>query len=42
MARPDDLPAAPAIALRRATEADPEYALAFFDLGNVLDEQQRL
>ena len=27
---------------RRATEADPEYALAFFDLGNVLDELQRL
>ena len=27
---------------RRATEADPEYALAFFDLGNVLDEMQRL
>jgi tetratricopeptide (TPR) repeat protein len=27
---------------RLATEADPEYALAFFDLGNVLDEQQRL
>jgi tetratricopeptide (TPR) repeat protein len=27
---------------RQATEADPEYALAFFDLGNVLDEQQRL
>ena len=27
---------------RRATDADPEYALAFFDLGNVLDELQRL
>lgn len=27
---------------RRATEADPEYALAFFDLGNVLDELHRL
>jgi tetratricopeptide (TPR) repeat protein len=27
---------------RQATVADPEYALAFFDLGNVLDEQQRL
>jgi len=27
---------------RRATIADPEYALAFFDLGNVLDEMQRL
>ncbi len=27
---------------RRATVADPEYALAFFDLGNVLDELQRL
>jgi tetratricopeptide (TPR) repeat protein len=27
---------------RHATEADSEYALAFFDLGNVLDEQQRL
>jgi tetratricopeptide (TPR) repeat protein len=27
---------------RRATEADPGYALAFFDLGNVLDEMQRL
>ncbi len=27
---------------RRATEADPEYALAFFDLGNVLDELKRL
>ena len=27
---------------RRATVADPEYALAFFDLGNVLDEQARL
>jgi tetratricopeptide (TPR) repeat protein len=27
---------------RRATDADPEYALAFFDLGNVLDEMQRL
>lgn len=27
---------------RMATEADPEYALAFFDLGNVLDEMQRL
>jgi tetratricopeptide (TPR) repeat protein len=27
---------------RRATEADPKYALAFFDLGNVLDELQRL
>src|SRR6202041_3152722 len=27
---------------RRATIADPNYALAFFDLGNVLDELQRL
>lgn len=27
---------------RRATDADPQYALAFFDLGNVLDEMQRL
>ena len=27
---------------RRATEADADYALAFFDLGNVLDEMQRL
>ena len=27
---------------RAATEADPEYALAFFDLGNVLDELKRL
>jgi tetratricopeptide (TPR) repeat protein len=27
---------------RRATVADPNYALAFFDLGNVLDELQRL
>jgi tetratricopeptide (TPR) repeat protein len=27
---------------RRATTADPKYALAFFDLGNVLDELQRL
>nr|WP_035351831.1 tetratricopeptide repeat protein [Edaphobacter aggregans] len=27
---------------RRATLADPEYALAFFDLCNVLDEMQRL
>ena len=27
---------------RRATVADPKYALAFFDLGNVLDELQRL
>jgi tetratricopeptide (TPR) repeat protein len=27
---------------RRATIADPKYALAFFDLGNVLDELQRL
>jgi len=27
---------------RQATVADPEYALAFFDLGNVLDEMQRL
>jgi tetratricopeptide (TPR) repeat protein len=27
---------------RRATVADPDYALAFFDLGNVLDELQRL
>jgi tetratricopeptide (TPR) repeat protein len=27
---------------RRATEADSKYALAFFDLGNVLDELQRL
>ena len=27
---------------RRATEADPDYALAFFDLGNVLDELKRL
>ncbi len=27
---------------RRATESDSEYALAFFDLGNVLDELQRL
>jgi tetratricopeptide (TPR) repeat protein len=27
---------------RMATEADPEYALAFFDHGNVLDELRRL
>ena len=27
---------------RQATVADPEYALAFFDLGNVLDEMQQL
>lgn len=27
---------------RRATVADPRYALAFFDLGNVLDELKRL
>ncbi len=27
---------------RLATEADPRYALAFFDLGNVLDEMGRL
>ncbi|HEV2274868.1 MAG TPA: tetratricopeptide repeat protein, partial [Acidobacteriaceae bacterium] len=27
---------------RRATVSDPNYALAFFDLGNVLDELQRL
>ncbi|HEX4005572.1 MAG TPA: tetratricopeptide repeat protein [Acidobacteriaceae bacterium] len=27
---------------RRATEASPDYALAFFDLGNALDELQRL
>ena len=27
---------------RKATIADPGYALAFFDLGNVLDEMQRL
>ena len=27
---------------RRATVADPRYALAFFDLGNVLDEMRRL
>jgi len=27
---------------RMATEADPEYSLAFFDLGNVLDELRRL
>ena len=27
---------------RRATAADPNYALAFFDLGNVLDELLRL
>jgi tetratricopeptide (TPR) repeat protein len=27
---------------RRATEANPEYALAFFDHGNALDELQRL
>jgi tetratricopeptide (TPR) repeat protein len=27
---------------RQAVEADPNYALAFFDLGNVLDELQRL
>jgi tetratricopeptide (TPR) repeat protein len=26
---------------RRATQADPSYVLAFFDLGNVLDELQR-
>ena len=26
---------------RRATFADPNYVLAFFDLGNVLDELQR-
>jgi tetratricopeptide (TPR) repeat protein len=30
------------ILYRRATVADPKYALAFFDLGNVLDELQRL
>jgi tetratricopeptide (TPR) repeat protein len=27
---------------RRATEASPDYALAWFDLGNALDELQRL
>jgi tetratricopeptide (TPR) repeat protein len=27
---------------REATLADPDYALAFFDLGNVLDEMQRM
>jgi len=27
---------------RRATVADPSYVLAYFDLGNVLDELQRL
>ncbi len=27
---------------RMATESDPDYALAFFDLGNVLDELKRL
>lgn len=27
---------------RQAVDADPNYALAFFDLGNVLDELQRL
>ena len=27
---------------RRATVADPAYVLAYFDLGNVLDELQRL
>ena len=27
---------------RQATVSDPDYALAFFDLGNVLDEMQRL
>ena len=27
---------------RRATVSDPGYALAFFDLGNVLDELERL
>jgi tetratricopeptide (TPR) repeat protein len=27
---------------RMATESDPEYALAFFDLGNVLDELKRV
>ena len=27
---------------RRATESDPDYALAFFDLGNVLDELQKV
>jgi cytochrome c-type biogenesis protein CcmH/NrfG len=27
---------------RRATQIDPTYVLAFFDLGNVLDEMQRL
>ena len=27
---------------RRATEADPGYVLAYFDLGNVLDELERL
>src|SRR6516225_4714491 len=26
---------------RRATETDPGYVLAFFDLGNVLDELER-
>ncbi len=26
---------------RRATEADPSYVLAYFDLGNVLDELNR-
>ena len=27
---------------RRATEADPGYVLAYFDLGNVLDELERI
>ena len=27
---------------RRATEVDPGYVLAYFDLGNVLDELERL
>ncbi|MEK6396847.1 MAG: tetratricopeptide repeat protein, partial [Terriglobus sp.] len=27
---------------RAAAEIDPDYALAFFDLGNVLDELRRL
>jgi tetratricopeptide (TPR) repeat protein len=27
---------------RRATLSDPDYALAFFDLGNVLDENLKL